>query len=185
MNERKDWEEILELPDGVFRVKYHRLSASQLKRLRTRWMNDVWKLRREIGLLFDKIEEKKKLLKAKEALISAITEERIKRLEELERRMKEEAEKRALAFLENYIGEENFQKLQKQGYFTFKGLDGKTYRIKKDGTLQELYSGYWYDCCVVRQNLPLPDFIAAVFTAAKNDPQFLREKRRLNHRERR
>jgi len=180
-----DWEEILELPDGVFRVKYHRLSVNALRRLRSRWTTDVWRLRREIGELYDKIEKKKELLKVKEKLVNAITEEKIKRLVELEEKRKREAEEKALALLRDYIGEENFGKLMKQGYFVFKGLDGKTYRIKRDGKLQELYGNYWYDCCVIKKDLPLPDFIISVFTAAKNDPQFLWEKQRLNSYERR
>jgi len=178
--ERTDWREVLFLPDGVFIVRYHKLSVKALKSLRSRLLTQDMQLRNEIGRLRRQIQEKKAKLKEIERMLNKLTDEKIKEIIERERQRKREAEEKASEFLKDYIGEEAFSKLQQKGYFEFKGADGKRYRITKDARLLDYYNGRWYHLCVIHpKDLPLPDIIASVFTVVKNDPNFRKTSRRL------
>jgi len=171
--EKDDWREILELPSGIFLVKYHRLSLKALRNRRSRLQNEMFKLRREIGQHYEQIDLLRSKLQEKEDMLSKLTDKKIQYLVEIEKKRQEEAELKATEFLKEYVGEDAYESLQKEGYFQFTGLDGNQYRIKKNGELQQAQGNYWYHCCVIRKELPLPDFIAAVFTAARTDPSFL------------
>lgn len=171
-----DHEEILSLPDGIFRVKYYRLSVKTIRNLRSRWTSDIFKLRREIASLNRKILAKKRIIEQKEAMVNKLTEEKLHNLMEIERAKKKEIEGKANQFLRDLIGEEAFNELQTKGFFRFIGLDGKTYRLKKNGLLQVDGGKYWYECCYVKPSqLPLPDIIASVFGAVKQSERFPKE----------
>jgi hypothetical protein len=174
IDEKTDWEEILELPEGVYRVKYHQLSLKTLRTLRSRWTSELWKLRREVGYKQDQVRELKAKIRQKEEMLTKMSEQRLQSYIESEKRKEQQAETKALAFLEEYIGTEKFEMLQTEGHFTFEA-NGKEYRIKKDGRLQEANGKYWSNCCVISKDLPLPDFIACVFTAVHHDKQFHRD----------
>ena len=171
-----DHEEILSLPDGIFRVKYYRLAVKQIRSLRSRWTSDIFKLRREIASLNRKILAKKRIIEQKEAMINKLTEEKLHKLMEIERAKKKEIEDKANHFLRNLIGTDAFNELQTKGFFCFTGLDGKTYRLKKNGLLQVDGGHYWYECCYIKPTqLPLPDIIASVFSAVKQSKRFSKE----------
>jgi len=171
-----DHEEILSLPDGIFRVKYFRLSVKSLRNLRSRWTSDIFKLRREIGSLNRKILAKKRIIKQKENMVNKLTEENLQKLIEIEAMKQREIQEKSNHFLKEVIGEEAFAELQKKGFFRFVGLDGKTYRLKKNGLLQVDGGHYWYECCYIRPaQLPLPDIIASVFRSVKDSKRFPKE----------
>ena len=172
----EDHEEVLSLPEGIFRVKYYRLSVKQIKNLRSRWLSDVFKLRREIASLNKKILVKKKTIEQKEAMLNKLTKDNIQKLIGLEETKQKEINDKANEFLRGLIGDEAFKELEVNGYFKFEGLDGKTYRIKKDGTLQVDGGKYWYQCCHISpKELPLPDIIASVFNTVKRSKTFPKE----------
>ena len=182
-----DWEEISEIPEkeGIFRVKYHRLSLRALRNLRSRLTNKVWALRREVAGLYDRIELLEREIREKEEMLKLLGEDRIRAWTEMERKRQDEAHKRSVELLKKVIGPEHFQELQTKGFFTFEGFDKKTYRVKLDGQLQVLEGEYWVAKCVIRPDvpgLPLPDFMASVFIATTQDPSFLGRSRRLTSR---
>lgn len=173
---KTDYEEILSLPDGIFRVKYHRLSIKSIKTLRSRWMSDVFRARREIAKLYKKIRVQKQLIEQKEAMVNKLTDENIRKFVEAERKREQQLQARANEFLRGCIGEVAFTELENKGFFSFIGLDGKQYRIKKNGELQVDGGSYWYHCCYIKNNqLPLPDVIASVFASVKHSKHFQKE----------
>jgi len=181
---KDDYQEILSLPDGIFRVKYHRLSLKSIRSLRSRWMSDIFKARREIAKLHKQIRAKKQLITQKEAMVNKLTDENIRKFIEAEANRKQELQEKANKFLRGCIGDEAFTELQKKGSFSFIGLDGKTYRIKQNGELQVDGGSYWYHCCYIKDNqLPLPDVIAAVFASVTHSKHFQKETQRTKTKE--
>lgn len=181
---RDDFQEVLDLGEGVYRVKYHRLNIRSIRNLRSRLLGEVMKTRRELGHLRRKIEEKRGVLKEKEALLNNLSEEKIQKYIELEKQREALVVEKANVFLRDYIGIKNYEVLQKKGFFEFKGQDGKQYRIKRDATLQQASGNYWCSMCVITpKNLPLPDIIASVFTAACKVEDGLRGSQRVGRRE--
>ena len=59
------------------------------------------------------------------------------------------------------------EKLQKEGYFIFTASNGKRYRIKTNGQLQEDGGKWWVNLCTLKPSLPMPDVIAATFSAVE------------------
>ncbi len=53
----EDYEEVLDLHHGIYRVKYHRLTVKSLRSLRSRLLNTTMQTRRKIGNLYEKIEK--------------------------------------------------------------------------------------------------------------------------------
>lgn len=182
---KADWTEILSLGDGIYRVKYHRLTVQALKNYRSRLTSDVFEIRRKVLEQQEYIATLLASLKEKEAMLSSLTEEKIEQFIELERQRKQRVKERANAFLERYIGPENYAVLQEKGAFEFVGGDGVQYRITRYGSLQRAYGNYWYNMCVMKPNdkLPLPDIIASVFTAAAKAPDTLKNSRLTKTRE--
>ena len=183
-----DWEEIIEIPEkeGIFRLKYHRLSLRAIRSLRGRLSGQVWDLRRQITNHYDQIAVLKRKLREKEKMLEQLGEAKIQAWVKMEEGRRREVEERALNLLQEVIGPKYFEELEEKGCFQFEGFDGETYRIKRDGTLQVQQGNYWVDKCVLRPDipdLPLPDFIASTFIGTTQDPIFL--KRSLTQRHRR
>ncbi|MDH5440634.1 MAG: hypothetical protein OEZ48_00260 [Candidatus Bathyarchaeota archaeon] len=185
---REDWDEIVEIPEkeGIFRLRYHRLSLRAIRNLRGRLSSQVWDLRRQITSHYDQIAFLKRELAEKEKMLEQLSDAKIKSWTKMEEGKRQESEDRALNLLQDVIGPKYFKELEDKGSFQFKGFDGETYRIKKDGTLQVQQGNYWVNKCVLRPDipdLPLPDFIASTFIGTTQDPIFL--KRSLTQRHRR
>jgi len=171
-----DYEEVLSLPNGIFRVKYHKLNVQAIRSLRSRWINETFKLRREIASLNRQINAKKKMIQQKEQMVNKLTEEEISKLIQIEAENQRRIEEKANQFLRQAIGEIAFNELQEKGEFLFPALDGKTYRIKKNGELQVDGGKFWYRCCYIKPStLPLPDIIASVFNSLKHSKRFSKE----------
>ena len=170
---QKEWREILFLPQGVYRVDYHKLNIRSLKNHRSRLITENGKIRRKLASLRRQIEDLRVNLQKNESMLGQLTTEKLDAVLEIERERQRQAQEKANQFLKNYIGEKPFKTLQEKGEFVFIGGDGKEYRIKKDASLWQSTHGYWYKMCVIHpKDLPLPDIIASVFTTVKNDPTF-------------
>ena len=181
-----DWEEIAEIPEkeGVFRLKYHRLSLRAIRSLRGRVADQVWDLRRQITKHYDEIAVLKRKLREKEQMLEQLGEAKIEMWTKMEERKRRETEERALSLLQEIIGPKYFKELEEKGSFQFKGFDGETYRIKRDGALQVQEGNYWLSKCVLRPDipdLPLPDFIASTFIGTTQDPLFLKRSHTLKY----
>jgi len=169
----EDYEEILNMPNGIFRAKYHKLSVQTIRTLRTRLTNEVFKLRRDIAHLNSQILTKKHEILQKESMINKLTEKHLGQLIKLETEQHVHIEEKANTFLLSVIGPTAFNELHEKGEFVFYGLDKRQYRIKKDGMLQVSKGKYWYNCCYLKPSqLPLPDIIASVFTTVRNSSRF-------------
>lgn len=173
-----NWREVQNLGEGIFLVRYHKLSVKALKSLRSRLLGEVIRARRELAELYDKVEAKRALILEKEQMLDKLTEDKISEFIDFEKQQQKAILEKANSFLREYIGENAFQELQQKGSLVFQGLDGKTYRIKRDGELQQGGGKFWYDMCTIKPStLPLPDIIASVFTAASKSSESLKGSR--------
>jgi len=133
----------------------------------------MWADRRQIAVHQSAIDGIRERLTRNEKVINSLTEDKIKNAIAIEQRSKKIADEKATQFLKEWLGELRYGELQLKEFLEFKGLNGKIYRIKKNGDLHEKHGKYWYYKCVVKQHsLPLPDFIASVITASKYDAEF-------------
>jgi len=118
------------------------------------------------------------VITVKETMLNELTEDRLHFLIKAEADRDRKVMEKANEFLKDVIGEESFKELQQKGFFVFTALDGKEYRIKKDGLLQVGDGQYWCNCCYIEpSSLPLPDLIASVFNTVKNSERFAKETR--------
>jgi len=162
-------------PEGIVIVGEKTLNLSAFKARRTRLEGLILNLQAEQRHLEHQIKNNAKTIQQLELELTtfnspeAIGWEQRKERELIlarERKRKEllEAKQRAKTFLKEYIGEEAFKCLNKQGFIEFKGRDNRTYRINRKGTLTREGK----TLCMVRpRSLPLPDFITSVLTTVK------------------
>ena len=170
-----DYEEIQVLPTGVYRVRYKRITPSQIKSLRTRTQKKLQELRRKQNAYHAMLNE----IEAEMETVSRFLEESqrpeidsyITRYDE----QKEEAIERAEAFLQEFLGEEGYVKYRKNGYLELEDSLGDYWRVEADGTARKWIDGNLSRICVLRQReLPLPDHIVSVVQTIRELPETLR-----------
>ena len=173
MNE--DTRKIELTPEGVFVVGFKKLSLSALKARKTRLEGEILRLHRRQRSLKNQIDSNNNTIKELEfELVTFNSPEVEKWVQEKEKELALEKERkrqekivanqRAKTFLREYIGEEAYAQLRKEGSIKFTGRDGRTYEIDRKGTL---YRGSSRVCVIHPRNLPLPDFIVSVLTTVK------------------
>ena len=161
--------------EGIFIVGERKLSLSTFKARRTRLEGQILDLQDEQRNLECQIKKNSQTIQQLESELTTFNSpeaiEWMKRREhelvlqrERKRKAKQEANQRAKQFLREYIGEEQYNQLIKQGYIEFEGKDRRTYRIKKEGGL---YRDGKRLCMIHPRNLPLPDFIVGILTTVK------------------
>jgi len=162
-------------PEGVFIIGSKKLTLSSLKARRTRLEGEILRLQREQRELSAQIKRNTKTINELEFELATFNSQEvlrwIQRREKelaLEKEQKKQerilANKRAKAFLREYIGEEAYAQLTKEGSLEFSGRDGRTYRINSKGVL---FRGSSRVCVIHPRNLPLPDFIISILTTVK------------------
>jgi len=172
---KEDTRKIELTPEGVFVVGLKHLSLSGLKSRKTRLEGEILRLHRRQRSLETQIKNNSKTIINLERELATfnsleisqwVLEEERKIALERERQRQEKilANQRAKVFLREYIGEETYTQLMKEGSVKFTGRDGRTYKITSKGIL---YRGSSRVCVIHPRNLPLPDFIVSVLTTVK------------------
>jgi hypothetical protein len=78
---------------------------------------------------------------------------------------------KAQAVLKECIGDELYAKLQEQKRIIFTATDNLTYKIENNGRVYRRVEKEWKLLCIIRpQNLPLPDFLLAMFVNLREHP---------------
>lgn len=153
---------------GVFLFRGNRMNIRQVRRMIDGCQGQIDYYRREIGRYqstiasFEKTMEKHKVLLAE--LTSPVVQKYIADVEEEKRRIEEKAQ----ALLKEVVGDEAYRVLQRKGHFKF-DTDGRTFQIYRSGKVYEKKGDSWKDFCIIKpDDLPLPDYVAAVFLNVKN-----------------
>ena len=174
-----DYEEIQVLPTGVYRVRYKRITPSQIKSMRTRTQKKLQELRRKqnahLAMLNEIDAEMETVNRFFEETQNPEVDGYIQRYEE----QKAEAGEKAEAFLREFLGEEGYEKFRKDGYLELEDGLGDYWRVEADGTAMRLENGNFRRVCVIRQReLPLPDHIVSVVQTIRAQPERLMNLRR-------
>lgn len=83
----------------------------------------------------------------------------------------EEIQQKAQNILKECIGEELYIKLQENKKIIFTAKDGITYKIEENGKVYRKVEKQWKLLCIIRpQNLPMPDFLLAIFVNLRENP---------------
>lgn len=163
-------------PEGVFIVSSRKLlRLRSLKARKTRLEGQILRLHQEQRYHMAQIEANNKKTGELELELSTFNspeilawierrERQLAEEREGKREERKEANQRARHFLREYIGEEAYAKLRKQGFLEFEGGDRRAYRIDSKG---QLYRGGSRVCVIHPRSLPLPDFIVSVLTTVK------------------
>jgi hypothetical protein len=169
-----DYEEIKKLPTGVYRVKYKRLTPSQIKTLRTRTRNKLQELKRKQNRLITDLNE----LDAEIDFFTLFYEdsqhpeidEYIRGYEE----QKADAEKRAETFLQSYLDEDEYSRYREYGYLELEDSLGEQWRVFSDGKALRWDKNGFREVCIIKDStLPLPDHIVSVIKTIEEHPTSL------------
>jgi len=83
----------------------------------------------------------------------------------------EEIQNKAQTILKDCIGEEFYSKLQQNKKIVFTAKDNITYKIENNGKVYRKIEKDWKLLCIIRpKNLPLPDFLLAMFVNLRENP---------------
>jgi hypothetical protein len=167
-----EYTEIQVLPTGIYRVRYKRMTPSQLKAMRTRTRNEVTELRRKLNhhLLVAreldlKLEDLERILNESE---SPDVEAFLERWEE----SKEEAEARAEQYLKEFLGDDGYEEFRERGWLELEDRYGDLWRVRANGETYKWVEGGLKRVCIVRpRGLPLPDHVVSVITSIQESPE--------------
>lgn len=82
-----------------------------------------------------------------------------------------EIQAKSQAVLKECIGDELYARLQEQKRIIFTANDNLTYKIESNGRVYRKVEKEWKLLCIIRpQNLPLPDFLLAMFVNLRQNP---------------
>lgn len=168
----EDYTEIQVLPTGIYRVRYKRLTPTQLKSMRTRTEGKLRKLRREYNVYMDKARKIGFDIEGLERVLEEIGKPEVEEFMERYAAQKVEAEARAEEFLREFLGDEGYADFKEQGWLQLEDKNGDSWRVHADGSAYRWIDGGFKRVCILKQRgLPLPDHIVSVVTSIRERPE--------------
>jgi hypothetical protein len=145
---------------GIFATTTRKLTAKGILHKRARLQTLVLEARENVGYWNGEAE---RLTRELAELNRPTVNEYIAEAE----RRKVEAERRAQQILREYVGNEAYKAIQKNGYISFKAKDKLGYRINRKG---HVFRGPKRLCIIRPSELPLPDFVIAALVNVRERP---------------
>jgi vacuolar-type H+-ATPase subunit I/STV1 len=157
---------------GIYSVRSEKLNVRQIQKRRRTLQSRIVNKRSRIQDLQLEIKQLERqitsLEKQLEQLNSPIVQEFIRKEEEHQK----EVQRKAQSLLHEVLGDSLYQKLENSKSFTFKANDGITYKIDRNGNVYRKVNKSFERLCIIRpSNLPLPDFILALFVNVREHPK--------------
>jgi hypothetical protein len=152
---------------GIFATTTRKLTAKVILHKRARLQNKILEARDEIAVWTRDLENLKREL---ETLNRPAVNEYIAEAE----RWKVEAERKAQQMLREYVGDEAYKVIQKNGYISFKAKDKLGYRVNRKG---HVFRADKRLCIIRPSELPLPDFVVAALVNVREHPGKFRFRR--------
>lgn len=96
-----------------------------------------------------------------------------------EKQRQTEIQIKAQTILKECIGDDLYNKLQEKRKIVFTAKDNQTYKIEANGRIFRQVEKDWRLLCIIRpQDLPLPDFLLALFVSIREHPTNYQLRRR-------
>lgn len=157
---------------GVYEQETWKLTPYGITDRRRRLQLRIVRLRQKLQDEEIKILELKKTIEQEEKNIATLSSPIVETFIANEKAKQDEIQRKAQAILKECIGEELYAKLQEQKKIIFTAKDNITYKIEENGRVYRKIEKEWKLLCIIRpSNLPLPDFLLAMFINLRENPQ--------------
>ena len=168
----EEYTEVQVLPTGIYRVRYKRMTPSQLKSMRTRTRGKLRKLRRKRDYRLDQARTLGFEIEGLERILEECGKPEVEVFLERYATMKEEAEARAEEYLREFLEEEGYADFKRQGWLELEDRNGDGWRVYADGSAYRWTEEGLRGVCIVRsRGLPLPDHVVSVITSIRERPE--------------
>jgi len=156
---------------GVYLVKTAKLSPRQIADKRKRIESRIAYYYRTNQEHADLIERNKKRIQNLETQRTELNDPMVTSIINAYVEKRRFAQMKAEEFLEEFLGQEVYDKLKKNRYITFLSKDKQTYKIDLKGFVYRKRGSDFERLCLIRpKDLPLPDFITSAITTVKEQP---------------
>ena len=174
-----EYSEIQLLPTGIYRVRYKRLTPSQLKAMRTRTEGKLRKLRRKRDHLLGQARELGFDIEGLERILEECGRPEVEEFMKRYAAQKADAENRAEEYLREFLGEEGYAEFKRKGWLELEDRNGDPWRVHADGSAYRWMEGRLERVCILRpKGLPMPDHIVSVVTSIRERPESYSRARR-------
>lgn len=156
---------------GMFETETYKLTPHGVTMRRNRIQKRILSLRRKVQDKEVEIHEMQAEIEQEEKNLQLLNGPLIEAYLAKEKAAQEEIQRKAQDILKECIGEELYGKLQENKKIMFTAKDGMTYKIEDNGKVCRRVEKEWKQLCIIRPgNLPLPDFLLAMFVNLRENP---------------
>lgn len=156
---------------GVYEQETYKLTPYGVTVRRNRIQNRILSLRGKVQDKEIEIQNLKAEIEQEEKSLQLLNGPLIEAYLVKEKVAQEEIQRKAQDVLKECIGEELYGKLQENKKIMFTAKDGMTYKIENNGKVYRKVEKEWKLLCIIRPgNLPLPDFLLAMFVNLRENP---------------
>jgi len=156
---------------GMYLIETHVLNSLQIAKRRKTIQTRIISLRTRIQDSKLNIQRMERNIQTFEEQLKILTSPLAQAIIKREEDKRLAIYQKAQALLEESLGSSTYQALQEHGSFTFVAEDNITYKIDKTGRVFRKNNKQFEQLCIIRpSNLPLPDFILALFINIREHP---------------
>lgn len=156
---------------GVFEQETHMLTPYGITKRKHNLQLKIVRLRRQIQDKEIEIHNFKTEIEQEEKNLVTLNSPLVESFLVKEKAKQEEIQQKAQSILKECIGEDLYSKLQANKKIVFTAKDSITYKIEDNGRVYRKVEKAWKLLCIIRpQNLPMPDFLLAMFVNLRENP---------------
>lgn len=157
---------------GVFEQETWKLTPYGVTKRRNQLQSRIVSMRTRIQDKEVEIQELKQEIEQTEKNLETLNSPAVEAYLAEEKAKQAEIQRKAQAILKECIGDEFYSKLQERKNIIFVAKDGIKYKIDIKGRVYRRIEKEWKLLCIIKpQNLPLPDFLLAMFVNLREHPK--------------
>jgi len=157
--------------NGVYETETCQLTPYGIERRRARLQIRIISTRHKIQDVYLKINSLEKELANAEEQLKLLNSPIVEILLQKHKQEQAEIEAKSQQILRELIGDDLYGELQTRKSMIFTAKDNLTYKIEQCGKIYRRIGKDWEQLCIIRPSeLPLPDFITALFFCVKEQP---------------
>ncbi|MFA5714770.1 MAG: hypothetical protein WC998_03450 [Candidatus Paceibacterota bacterium] len=156
---------------GVFEQETYMLTPYGITKRKHTVQLKIVRLRQQIQDKEMEIRNLKAEIEQEEKNLTTLNSPLVESFIAKEKAKQEEIHKKAQSILKECIGDELYTKLQANKKIIFTAKDNITYKIEDNGRVYRKVEKEYKQLCIIKPgNLPLPDFLLAMFVNLRENP---------------
>jgi hypothetical protein len=157
---------------GVFEQETYMLTPYGVTKRRRTIQLKIVRLKQQIQDEEMKIHDLKIEIEQAEKNLTTLNSPLVESFLQKEKVKQEEIQNKSQQILKECIGDELYAKLQANKKIIFTAKDNITYKIEDNGKVYRKIEKEYKQLCIIKPgNLPLPDFLLAMFVNLRENPQ--------------